>query len=129
MQTSLQNVMGRIVKWLTRIGIIILIILVMSSLVQGILAIKRSNDKIQQEKEKVAQEQKRNAELKKQIEEINSQSFTEQVARDKLGLAKPGETVIVLPDKEVLKRLAPHLEEEQDALPDPNWQKWLKLFL
>lgn len=116
-------------NWLTRIGILILIILVINSLIQGILAVKRSNDKIEEEKRKVAEEQARNDELKKQLQEVNSQSFTEQVARDKLGLAKPGETVLVLPDKEVLKKLAPRLEEEQDTLPDPNWKKWLKLFL
>ncbi len=116
-------------NWLTRIGIIVLAILTISSLIQGIIAVKRSNDKIEEEKEKVAQEQKRNDELKKQLGEVNSQTFTETVARDKLGLAKPGETVIVLPDKEILRKLAPHIEEEQEVLPDPNWKKWLKLFL
>ena len=121
--------MGRLIKIGTRIGIIILGILVISSLVQGLFSIKRSNDKIEEEKKKVAREQERNEELKKQIKEVNSQSFTEQIARDKLGLAKPGETVLILPDKEVLRRLAPKIEEEEEVLPDPNWKKWLKLFL
>lgn len=116
-------------NWLTRIGILILIVLVISSLVRGVISIKKSNDKIEEERKKVEEEQTRNDELRKQLQEVNSQSFTEQVARDKLGLAKPGETILVLPDKEVLRKLAPHIEEEQDSLPDPNWKKWLKLFL
>jgi len=116
-------------NWLTRIGIIILAVLAISSLVRGVIAVKRSDERIQQEKEKVAEEEKRNEELKGQLEEVNSQTFAEQVARDKLGLAKPGETVIVLPDKEVLRKLAPRIEEEQETLPDPNWRKWLKLFM
>lgn len=116
-------------NWLTRFGIILLAILVVNSVIGGLVSVKKSNDKIQQEKLKVEEQERKNRELKKQLEEVNSATFTEQVARDKLGLAKPGETIIVLPDKEVLKRLAPHIEEEQEALPDPNWKKWLKLFL
>ncbi len=43
-------------------------------------------------------------------------------------MAKEGEIIIVLPDEEILGTLAPNLEEEEEALPDPNWKKWLKLF-
>ncbi len=121
--------MGLTIKWLTRIGIILLIILVINSLIGGILLIGKSNAKIEEAKKKVAEEQKRNEDIKKQLEEISSQAFTEQMARDKLGLARLGETVIVLPDKEILRKLAPRVEDEEETLPDPNWQKWLKLFL
>lgn len=61
-------------------------------------------------------------------ERIGTDQFIEREAREKLGLAKPGETVVVLPDEEVLQKLAPRIEEE--TLPEelPIWRRWVELF-
>lgn len=61
-------------------------------------------------------------------ESIGTDQFIEKEAREKLGLAKPGETVVVLPDEEVLQKLAPGIEEE--TLPEklPVWRRWVELF-
>lgn len=116
-------------NWISKIIVLVIGILVISSFIQGISLIRKSDQRIKEAKEKVEIEQKRNEEIKKALDEVTSDFFTEQTARDKLGLAKPGETVIVLPDKEVLRKLAPQRQVEEDVLPDPNWRKWLKLFL
>ncbi len=71
---------------------------------------------------------KENEELQKRLTETQSPVYIERELRDKLGLAKRGEVVVVLPDAEILKRLAPKSSEEEDFLPDPTWKKWAKLF-
>ena len=67
---------------------------------------------------------------KKKIEELKSQNekFIEKQLRDRLGLAKAGEIILVLPDAETLKKLAPKVGEEVETLPDPPWKKWVDLF-
>lgn len=119
-------------KWgrsIQNIGLLVLGILLSVSLIKGIVAINESNKKIEEERQKVIEAKKLSQELEKQVKEIKSQEFTEKEARDKLGLAKPGETVLVLPDEDTLRRLAPKFYEEEDIQLDPNWRKWLKLFL
>ena len=69
-----------------------------------------------------------NQNLEKKVEEVTSDDYIEKQIRDKLGLAKEGEIVLVLPEPEVLKKFAPKIEEEEEILPDPNWKKWIKLF-
>lgn len=109
--------------------VIIIGILVISSFIQGFSLIQKSDRRIEEAKKRVEEDQARQEEIKKELEEVSSDFFTEQTARDKLGLAKPGETVVVLPDKETLRKLAPQRQVEEEGLPDPNWRRWLKLFL
>ena len=42
---------------------------------------------------------------------------------------KDGETIVVLPEEETLRKMAPRFEREEEVLPDPTWKKWVKLFL
>lgn len=67
-------------------------------------------------------------ELLKTKEKIESDEFIEKEARERLGLAKEGETVVVLPEEEILKKLAPKLEP--DAFPEelPIWKRWVEIF-
>lgn len=84
---------------------------------------------IKKEETRLAKLRKENEDLKKKAEEAGKDIFFEKEARNKLGLGKEGEIIVVLPDDETLKKLAPKREEEEDVLPDPNWKKWMKLFL
>ncbi len=43
----------------------------------------------------VAELQQRNAAMREELERLQSRDYIEQVAREKLGLVKPGETTIV----------------------------------
>ena len=66
--------------------------------------------------------QKKNEELKVKLQEAQSREFIEKIARDKLGLAKEGETVVILPPSE------PEVTKSAEEKIIPNWQKWWKLF-
>lgn len=90
------------------------------------LEAKRGTDKI---KENITKLQGENSDLEARLKEAQSEEYIEKQLRDKLGLAKKGEIVIVLPETKILEELAPRLPEEEEKLPDPTWRKWLKLFL
>lgn len=75
--------------------------------------------------EKVAQE---NRDLETKLKEVKDDVYIEKQLRDKLGYAKEGEIVVVLPDEAILRKLAPPERREEETLPDPNWKKWMKVF-
>jgi cell division protein FtsB len=73
--------------------------------------------------------------LKQQLEYYRSDQFIEKVAREDLGLVKPGDVAIIMA---VPKSYAPHTPPEPASweLPDkpalagiPTWQRWLQLFV
>ena len=113
------------------IGYFILIIVLITaySLIKSISKLSGANQKIVNEEKYLSELKKENEELTKKLQNVESVQFVEEVARNKLGLAKKGEIVVVLPDIQTLKNLAPKLPIEKASLPDPNWQLWLKLFL
>ena len=93
------------------------------------MKLSAANEKIKREADVVESLKDKKEEIQKQLEYVQSQDFIEQEARNKLGLAKEGEIIIILPDEESLKKLSPRREEEQELLPEPNWKRWLGLFL
>ncbi len=109
--------------------VVILSILLITSLARNVLRIQKAGGGIEKAKERVDKLTQQNQELKVKVEEVRSDEFIERQLRDKLNLAKEDEIVIVLPDDETLRKLAPKHVEEEESLPDPNWKKWVKLFL
>jgi len=108
------------------IGLIVLLFLSISKNFTGASKVNQKIAEKESKAQKLKEEQER---LKKQLETVQSDAYIEKQLRDKLNLAKEGEVVVVLPPEEVLRKFAPHYEEEEDTLPDPNWKKWMKLFL
>jgi cell division protein FtsB len=108
--------------------LILIIFVLVFSLARNITRINKASLKIQEAELRVEELKKENEELEKKLEVVKEE-FVEKQLREKLGLAKEGEIVVILPDEEVLRKLAPSYEEEEETLPDPNWKKWLKLFL
>jgi len=112
-----------------RLAVVLLFVMLGISLFGNISKISEADKKIKAKEAQVEKLRQENGEIKKRLEGVTSETYIEKQLRDSLGLSKEGEIVIVLPDKETLKSLAPKLEEEEDTLPDPNWKMWLKLFL
>jgi len=107
----------------------LLVILMLASIARNIGKVIVIREEVAKERERLERFEKENERLQKKITETQSDEFIEKQIRDKLGLVKEGEIVVVLPDEEILRSLAPKIEVEQDSLPDPNWKRWLKLFL
>jgi len=98
------------------------------SLARNIAKIKNAQVRVERIKERVEKLQKEKEELQLKVEEAKKQEYIEKQLRDKLGLSKEGETIVVLPDADTLRKLVPPIPEEEETLPDPNWKKWLKVF-
>lgn len=69
----------------------------------------------------------KNEDFKKRLSYVQTDEFIEKEAREKLGLGKEGETVLILPENfaESLKK-----EEVEMVLPEDkaNWERWRDLF-
>lgn len=95
------------------------------SLVNQIMRAARSGERLSQAADAVFKLEARNKDLQKKLLQIQSPEFIEEQARDKLGLAKKGETVVVIPE-EKLKLVLGASSPAQIRL--PNWLGWLKVF-
>jgi cell division protein FtsB len=109
-----------------QILIIIIGIALIVSLSRSILKMFKAKDELRLAEQKIEELQKEAASLTEKREFYQSEEFIEQEARNKLNMAKEGETVVVLPPnlKEILGE-----KENQPQTPLPNWRQWLSLFL
>lgn len=106
----------------------VLTFLFILSLFNNMGKVKKIEKEIRQKEKKIIKMEEKNEEIKKRLEEVKSDAYKEKRLRDDLGLAKEGDIIFILPDKEVLRNLAPSLPEDKESLPDPNWKRWLKIF-
>ena len=108
--------------------VVFLIVFYSVSIYRNYKNVQKVNERIASEEKEVQDAEKKEAELQKKLEYTKSQEYIEKQLRDKLGLAKEGEIVVILPPAEELRKFAPKREEEIETLPDPNWKKWFKVF-
>ena len=109
-------------------ALIFFVFLFALSLFRNILKINEAKKRIQKEIEIVQKLEKEGKILEEELRKMQGNEFLEAQLRDKLGLAKKGESVVILPDPETLRKLVPEIPDEKDYLPDPIYVKWLKLF-
>ena len=99
--------------------LIILVFLFGLSLFRNILKVNEAKNRVQREKERVVKLEQEGRILEEELKKMQGNEFLETQLRDKLGLAKKGESVVILPDPETLKKLVPEIPDEKDYLPDP----------
>lgn len=108
------------------LGAIILLILVTAyNLLVQINDALRSGERLSFQAETVYKLEAKNRELKKKLSEVQSREFIEKEARNKLGLGKVGETIVIIPE-EKLKMILGASQSAEIKL--PNWLGWLKVF-
>jgi cell division protein FtsB len=105
-----------------------LILMLSVTLVKNVIRTNQIREQIEAEKVKIAKIQAENDKLASEVANTQSAEFIEREMRNKLGLGKEGEAIVVLPDPDALRKLAPVIPVEVDTLPDPNWRKWVHLF-
>lgn len=105
-----------------------LVIVFLISTVRNINRVISINRQVEEEKQKIEKIEADNKKLAIQIAEAQSSEFIENQIRNKLGYARSGETVVIMPDESIVRSLAPPETTLQASLPDPNWVKWKKLF-
>jgi len=118
----------KIVNIMGLVGSVAIFIVLASSMVKSLRRIKEGDviiEKTQSRLEKINEENKK---LSEQLQVTQSEEFLEKQLRNKLGLAKEGEIILVLPEASVVRKLSPIIPEEEEVKPKPNWKKWLELF-
>jgi cell division protein FtsB len=84
----------------------------------------RQNDIVSERKIVLEREIERNTKLQEQLRIATSASFLEKQAREKLGLAKEGETIVLLGESQNSEnQLHP-----SSVTPQSRWKKWWRLF-
>lgn len=107
----------------------LLIFLMGISIARNISRVFVIRKEVEKQRERVVKIEAENKRIEEEITKAQKPEFIEKQVRDKLGLVKEGEAVVVVPDEETLRKLAPQINSQEDYLPDPTWKKWLKLFI
>lgn len=107
----------RALRWL----IIIVSLYLIVTAFQAIVDLWRAGDKLTRRERELAALQEQQRELLKQKKMVESPDYLEKVARNELGLSRPGERMIVVP----VDLLASTPVASPEAT--PNWKKWVKL--
>ncbi len=66
-----------------------------------------------------------NDQLKQKMTQVAQPGFIEEIARNKLGLARPGETIVIIPEQAISQVLG--VQKQVSEVKLPNWQAWLRL--
>lgn len=86
----------------------------------------QSGNRLEREMGDLVKLQEKNKQLRKQLETAGSLGSIEALARNKLNMARSGESVVIIPQKEIDKILGVREEVKERVL--PYWQGWLRLF-
>ena len=105
------------------VGILVILVLAYSSL-QRIMTFRGTSSLVEKEEKKLDTLKAENENLKNELNYTKSERFVEGEIRDKLGLAKDGEEVFVVPEDE--KTIGLEAVKKKEL---PNWKKWRKLLL
>ena len=97
-------------------------IIAIISFSSSIRSLLKKGDLFVEKEEKLIELKSKNQEFKRALEEAQGEDFIEKEAREKLGMGKKGEVVVILPKNKKQKTKNSKQEEEQ------NWKKWYNLF-
>lgn len=108
------------------IGLCILIVAIIAyNLITQIIEATKSGERLSQSADVVYKLEIKNQALKKKLTEIQSPQYIEAEIRNKLGFAKGGETIVVIPEDK-LKLVLGTSSSARIRL--PNWLGWIKVF-
>ncbi len=108
------------------LGVIILVVLSLAyNLLVQITDALRSGDRLSAAAEAVYNLEAKNRQLKNKLSEVQSPEFIEEQARNKLGLGKSGETMVIIPDDKLKLVMG---ASSSAGVRLPNWLGWFKVF-
>jgi len=85
-----------------------------------IVTFRGTSEKVGNAEKKLVKLLEDNKELKLELEYKKGEEFKEMEIRNKLGLVKEGEAIVIIPKEDDV--------EEIETLYVPNWVKWRELF-
>lgn len=113
---------GRVIRFI----IIAISAVLIVNLSRSIWDLWRRRDILGEREAVLNRSQEENKYLKDELEYAQSPEFIEQEARNRLGLGREGEQVVLLPKSQIPSTNDQIKEEKEETM--PNWKKWWKLF-
>lgn len=111
-------------KAFIRALIIIICLYLIVTTVQAIVDLFKAGDKELERQHRLAVLEAQQKTLLAQKNEALKPEYWEKIARDTLGMSKPGEKTLIISD-ELLQDKTPVILAD----PRPNWRKWVDLIL
>lgn len=108
-------------KTIASFVIVIFLLFIIKNIVVSIVNLNQNSQIVTNLINQEGEAKKQNQFLKERLYYVNTNEFIERQAREKLGMVKQGEHIV----------LAPPVQEKAKVIPvdtDPNWKKWWKLF-
>lgn len=96
----------------------------------SVLRLWKAGDRVKTAQAELELTQVENLKLKGQVAYSQSDEFVEREARDKLGLGREGEVILILPEQSE-SSLKSQVSNPKSEIEDirPNWKKWWDLYL
>ena len=107
-------------------AIIIVCLVIINNLARSIYGLWQKQELVVAAEKELEREKKMHQDLKKQAEVVRDPDYIEEVARDKLFLAKPKEQVVVVPEVQSAKDEA--FPKAEKIVTTSNWKLWAMLF-
>lgn len=130
MSPSLSSVRASLSRNQGRVAILVLLLACVYFVVifgEQAARANRLEGEIAQQRANIADIREENVRLAARAEQMNSSAYyayVEQVARRDLGLARPGETVVIVPRQPKASRSAPEATPVDETVKQ-NWQLWI----
>jgi len=97
--------------------LIVIFLLTINNLAHSIYSLWQKQDHLVKARQELKKAKKENRQLREQDRIVSDPQFVEKEARNKLFLTKPGEQIIILPQKKLEKK-SPRPKQAQS-----NWQR------
>lgn len=111
---------------MVRFIVIVVSIVIVINLSRSIWDLWRRRDVLGERQEVLRRVEEENRRLQSELEYTQSPEFIEQEARNRLGLGREGETVVLLPKQQETRDMRQETGEMQKNV--PNWKRWWRLF-
>ena len=105
------------------IGSILIAIILGVNSARKILSFRGTSEKVSEVEQRLEDLKRENVSLKNELEYKKSDEFKEEEIRNRLGLAREGETVVIVPKND--EGLTTNDESKSKKA---NWEKWRVLF-
>jgi cell division protein FtsB len=112
---------------LLNIFLILIAFFILIALARQITEAMQAGKRLDKSVEEVSLLQEQNKSLQIKLRKVQSPDHIEEIARDKMNMARLGETVVIIP-KEALDRVLGTNSKNNGEENLPYWQGWLRLF-
>ncbi len=108
---------------LFRAAFLLICLTIAVGVIRSVVVVAQKRGIVQARRTVLVREQAKRADLEAQLREATSAAFIERSARDKLGLVKEGESVVILDKSQISNSNTQKIPQEI-----PSWKQWWRLF-